>query len=313
VTTRSDRIAGGLWGLLVGDAVGVPYEFRTPDRLPPKGSLEMVPPTDFRRAHAGTPPGTWSDDGAQALCLLASLLECDGFSAANFAEKLVAWRREGYMAVDGRVFDVGVQTDAVLRRIADGVPLEEASARDERSNGNGSLMRALPLALWHTGSEEALVATAHAQSRVTHAHPRSEACVALYSLWARAELDGVPDAWRFAADELRLIYELGSSVHLVELREEILPYAPSPSGSGYVLDCLHSARKACEATTFVDVVQGAIALGNDTDTTACVAGGIAGIRFGLQGIPERWLEGLRGRELVMPLLERLLQRSIADS
>ncbi len=74
--TRQERIEGGLLGLLVGDALGVPYEFHPPEAIPPREAIEYQPPEGFRRAHASVPPGTWSDDGAQALVLLASLLEC---------------------------------------------------------------------------------------------------------------------------------------------------------------------------------------------------------------------------------------------
>ena len=71
-----ERLAGGLIGLLVGDALGVPYEFHRPADLPPHHAIEYTPPQSFDRSHKGVPPGTWSDDGAQALCLLASLLDC---------------------------------------------------------------------------------------------------------------------------------------------------------------------------------------------------------------------------------------------
>ena len=71
--SRAERIRGGLFGLLVGDALGVPYEFRSASEIPDERAIEMVPPNGFRRAHAGVPIGTWSDDGAQALCLLNSL------------------------------------------------------------------------------------------------------------------------------------------------------------------------------------------------------------------------------------------------
>jgi ADP-ribosyl-[dinitrogen reductase] hydrolase len=76
--TLQNLMAGGLVGLLVGDALGVPYEFRGPKDLPPRDAIEYSPPEGFERSHTGVPPGTWSDDGAQALCLLASLLECAG-------------------------------------------------------------------------------------------------------------------------------------------------------------------------------------------------------------------------------------------
>jgi ADP-ribosylglycohydrolase len=80
-----------------------------------------------------------------------------------------------------------------------------------------------------------------------------------------------------------------------------------PTGTGYVVDCLHSARFALEQSTYEGVVKAAIALGNDTDTTACVAGGLAGVRDGVAAIPSRWREALRGRELFEPLLLGLLQ------
>jgi ADP-ribosylglycohydrolase len=73
--TLHERLEGGLFGLLIGDALGVPYEFHPPQALPPLAEIEMAPPAAFARAHVGVPPGTWSDDGAQALALLASLLD----------------------------------------------------------------------------------------------------------------------------------------------------------------------------------------------------------------------------------------------
>jgi len=72
------------------------------------------------------------------------------------------------------------------------------------------------------------------------------------------------------------------------------------------MDCLNSARLAMEAGSYEDAVKAAVALGNDTDTTACVAGGVAGLRDGLEAIPLRWRETLRGQEIVTPLLQRLI-------
>ncbi len=83
------------------------------------------------------------------------------------------------------------------------------------------------------------------------------------------------------------------------------------TGSGYIVDALRSARMVQAAGGYEDVVRAAIRLGNDTDTTACIAGGIAGVRDGLQGIPARWREALRGRALFEPLLARLMERAAA--
>ncbi len=307
--TRQDRIAGGLWGLLVGDALGVPYEFHPPHELPPREALEMAPPAQFRRAHAGVPPGTWSDDGAQALALLASLLDCGALDLDDFGRRLVAWYEQGELAVDRRVFDVGVQTAAAIRAMLRGVPAHAAGPSDEHANGNGSLMRVLPLALWHRGGDAELVRDAHAQSLLTHGHLRAQVCCAQYCLWARRLLSGVADAWEQAVAALRAIYGAESPAY-AELEWHIRPHdLPEGRGSGYVVDCLRSARLALQEPSYAEVVRAAIALGHDTDTTACVAGGLAGIRDGVAAIPEHWMSQLRGKELVEPLLKRLLERA----
>ncbi len=300
-----------MWGLLVGDALGVPYEFHQPDALPPV--IEMTPPEDFARAHRGTPPGTYSDDGAQALCLLATLIEREGFDAEDFGRRLVNWYSHGYMAVDYRVFDVGVQTGVAIRRLLEEVPALEAGPSDERRNGNGSLMRALPLALFHRGTDAELARDADLQSRVTHGHARSRVSCALYCLWARRfmrdEPWGDPVApWRDAVASLRTILpEEGEERQALELH--VRPDEPAEGrGGGYVIDAIRSARMIIERhACFEDAVIEAVRLGDDTDTTACLVGGIAGIREGHGAIPTRWLEAMRGRDQAEPLIEWLVK------
>jgi ADP-ribosyl-[dinitrogen reductase] hydrolase len=301
----ADRLRGAVWGLLVGDALGVPYEFHEPDDLPPSEGLDMDPPSWFDRAHPGTPPGTWSDDGAHALCLLASLLERARFDPDDFAGRLLAWRAGGYMAVDGRVFDCGIQTSRALAALQRGASPVHAGPSGEHDNGNGSLMRVLPLALWHQGPDADLVELAHLQSRVTHGHARSQVCCALYCLWARRIVEGRPTAWISAVTALRQQY--GASELRHELERHVRPDDPSDGqGTGYVVDTLRTVRCVMNQPSFERVVRAAIAHGRDTDTTACVAGGLAGARHGMEGIPGRWLVALRGRELAAPLVDALV-------
>jgi len=301
-----DRIAGGIVGLLVGDALGVPYEFHPPDEIPPFDQIEFDPPPGYHRAHRGVPPGTWSDDGAQALCLLASLLECGRFDHEDFGRRLIRWYAEGYMAVGGHVFDVGITTRSAIQAMGAGTPPLNAGPRGEYDNGNGSLMRVLPLALWHRGTDAELVADAQLQSRVTHGHLRSQVCCALYCLWARYTLNEAERPWQQAVTVLRELYANHEDA-TEELEKSVRPDdPPQGKGSGYVVDCLHSAHRAVQQGDFETVVRSAVAMGNDTDTTACVAGGIAGIRDGIERIPLRWRERLRGRDLLDPMLERLL-------
>ncbi|BAC88052.1 ADP-ribosylglycohydrolase family protein [Gloeobacter violaceus] len=304
--THRERLAGGLVGLLVGDALGVPYEFNPSTNLPPIGLINFEPPPGYTPTHA-VPPGTWSDDGAQALCLLASLLDCGRLDAEDVGRRLLAWHDEGYLAVDGCVFDVGVQTGEALAALKAGTPALRAGAADERANGNGSLMRVLPLALWHRGGDAQLARDAALQSQITHGHARAQLCCALYCLWARRILEGAAQPWAAATATVRTLYA-AEPMALRELDAEIRPEAP-PRGRGgaYVVDCLHSVRWAVEAgQTYEQVVKLAVSLGNDTDTTACLAGGIAGLQQGIEAIPERWMRHLRGSELYKPLLERLL-------
>lgn len=310
---RWSRIAGGLHGLLIGDALGVPYEFHEASEIPPLSLIDFDPPAGFRRSHSGVPPGTWSDDGAQALCLLASLLDCEGLDLANFAGRLLNWSYWGYMAVDGHVFDVGVQTQRALDALREGEAPERSGPAGEYDNGNGALMRVLPLALWHTGDDLSLISMAAKQCLPTHGHPRSAVACAMLCLWARAELSSAPLSWESAAARLRALSTAA------DLPPEEIDLVLDPAhfervkGTGYVLDTLWSARYAIDgAGDFAGAVRGAIALGNDTDTTAAVAGGVAGIRFGLSGIPETWRDRLRGREMLNDLEAALLSRVAND-
>ena len=311
--TKSDRIAGGIWGLLVGDALGVPYEFAPPNRIPAFDRIEMKPPRDFHRAYLGIQPGTWSDDGAQALCLLGSLLEKGGLDLDDLMDRLSRWFRDGYLAVDGEVFDVGMQTRRVLERFLSGTALLDCAPTGEWSNGNGALMRVLPLALWHDGPDRSLIAAAILQARITHGHLRSGICCALYCLWARAILSGATHPWTAALHVFEATFPVGTAERL-EYDTNIHPREPDPArGTGYVVDTLLSAVQAMEAGAYESVVRASILFGNDTDTTACVAGGIAGLRDGVQAIPARWLSALRGKDLVEPFLKALLYRTPAGS
>jgi ADP-ribosyl-[dinitrogen reductase] hydrolase len=211
------------------------------------------------------------------------------------------------MAVEGVVFDVGIQTAEVLRKIAGGASWQEVvPTDDEQANGNGSLMRVLPLALWHVGSDLELVADARRSSCVTHGHLRSQLCCALYCLWARRLFFGSEHAYEEATDTLyRLVADEPMAVreldNPIRPREEVQPF-----GKGYVVDTLHTVRVAMQAECFKRVVQKAIAFGNDTDTTAALAGGLAGLREGVDAIPTDWRLHEAGLTLVRPLIDRLL-------
>ncbi|WP_227428813.1 ADP-ribosylglycohydrolase family protein [Psychrobacter sp. I-STPA6b] len=336
MTLTQSQFLGAMYGLLIGDAVGVPYEFNLPQNLPEFADIDITPPTNFKRTYPTIAVGTWSDDGAQALCLLASLLDKQSLDLNDLARRFLNWQNIGYMAVDYEVFDIGVQTSEMLlvrqQQLEQDVDLNELFAVDKmvydvRTNGNGSLMRVLPLVLWFVSCQQMdkqndkqidrqndlvmlanLVQLAHQQSWLTHPHPRSQVCCGLYCLWAVNIIAGQDYqlAWQQAITQLTQIYQQLQLVkHLEELQSHICPddRQAEVTGSGYVVDSLRSAYWAQQQDSYKNVIKASISLGRDTDTTACIAGGIAGLRFGVENMPQDWLDKLRGKDILWSLFE----------
>ncbi|KWF76699.1 hypothetical protein WL94_34615 [Burkholderia cepacia] len=305
IPNRRSRLRGGLLGLLIGDALGVPYEFHDAASIPPPAAIDMTPPPGFARAHDGVPPGTWSDDGAQALALLDALLRERDLNLDTFAGNLLDWFHRGAFTPDGRVFDVGLQTQRAFHALAAGAAPASAGPRDERDNGNGSLMRCFPVVMVAASYDDA-IRLAHKQSVVTHGHVRSQLCCALYCLTALGIVDGqpAPDAVRAAEDELLARYE--GTADEIELKIVLDGRFDAPQGSGYVVDSFWSSIHCLLSTrSYEDCVKRAIALGNDTDTTAAIAGGLAGVLYGERALPDRWVATLRGKDKVEGWLAQL--------
>ena len=290
-------LAGAVWGHLVGDALGVPYEFA------PAGEIGAV--TWGHRGTHGQPAGTWSDDGGLMLALLDSLLSA-GFDLADQAQRALRWL-EGPDYKPGAVFDVGNTTKAALDRLKSGTPPEQAGGRDEQDNGNGSLMRILPVALvGHDLEPERLIAQACRSSKLTHAHPRSQAVCALYCLVVQLILRGETRRDQALAQAL-----VSASRHLppgVKGELETIRRYSQRSGSTYVIDAFWSAWEAfAVSASYRETVERAVRYGNDTDTTAAIAGGLAGAYWGLEAIPAEWRRGMRAQETASRLVDRLLR------
>ncbi len=186
------RLAGAVWGHLVGDATGVPYEF----------GPSIAPEAVEFRGHGtyNKPAGTWSDDGALMLALLDALLPAGDrpgeagppvFDLDRQAANALAWKDEGAFTPDGVVFDIGGTTAGALANLRRGVPPAKAGPASEHAGGNGSLMRILPLGLvFDDASPAALIRLATQASRMTHGHPRCQAACAVYTLIVAALLRG---------------------------------------------------------------------------------------------------------------------------
>ncbi|MCL6478682.1 MAG: ADP-ribosylglycohydrolase family protein [Peptococcaceae bacterium] len=305
---KRERILGGLFGVAVGDALGVPVEFVSREELHKKPVQEM---TGYGTHYQ--PPGTWSDDTSLTLCLAESLVEA-GYNLADAGKRFVRWYREGYWTPYGRAFDIGGATRRAILRLKGGVDPALAGPDDEMSNGNGSLMRILPAALYFAGSEVKVMREAVCKiSCLTHGHPRSQLACFLYALLVRELLAGnapglAYEKMRERAPELCAKTALaGELPHFERILNGSLPGLPEREirSDGYVVSTLEAAVWCLlNNATFSDTVLSAVNLGGDSDTTGAVAGGLAGVYYGYGAIPRKWLERLARFEEILALFEK---------
>ena len=284
-----DRARGALVGLAAGDAVGTTVEFCPPGTFEPV--TDMVGGGPFSLA-----AGQWTDDTSMALCLAESLVECDGHDPGDQMRRYLRWWREGYFSATGRCFDIGTTTRTQLARFErTGEPHDRSI--DEEAAANGSLMRLAPVAIRCAHDSEAVVEQAAASSRPTHAARRPvDACKLLAAMTA-ALIRGEP---------LAAVFDPGFWSQ-GDLHEAVAAVArgswrgkepPAIRGTGYSVAALEAAIWAVAgARDFRDAVLRAANLGDDADTTAAIAGQLAGAAYGASGIPADWLSklALRGR------------------
>jgi len=214
-------------------------------------------------------------------------------------DRFARWMNEDLWTAHGDVFDMGGTTCTALMRIAKGTPADEAGGRHEDSNGNGSLMRILPAVLRFAGEPlESFSSRLEKVSAITHGHARSRMACVFYGLMVRQLMLGwQPNA---ALDSVRAEFtgwyerspEFSRFNHILEDDLVSVPEGEIVS-TGYVLHTLH-ASLWCLLTTenYRDYVLKAVNLGGDTDTTGCVAGGLAGVVYGMKSIPADWIQQL---------------------
>ncbi len=302
------RVRGAVLGHAVGDALGVPVEGLSRDRL------RRDPVRDLQGGGShGLPPGFWSDDTTLMLALLDTMTPEPDLDRT--ARNFIAWLEEGRFTPGGFAFGIGRTTYQAIGRLAAGVAPEAAGGWDEWSNGNGSLMRILPLAFRQHQDEPALLDLTHRASRLTHAHPRSQMACGLFVLLARRILDGLDPvtAYQAAARAGRTHYDVPAfraelAHHARFLSGDLPGLSEAEISSGvYVVETLEAAVW-CLLTTgsFEEAVLRAVNLGGDTDTTGAVTGGLAGARFGRGAIPEKWLGVLAKADRITALVDRFL-------
>jgi ADP-ribosylglycohydrolase len=306
-SSRSRR-RGAFLGLAVGDALGAAVEFQPP------GSFAEV--TDYRAGGPhGLDPGEWTDDTSMALALADSIAEV-GWDLTDQAKRYVSWWRSGVYSVNGSTFDIGITTSRSLQRFRETGDARTSGDASSRASGNGSIMRLAPVPVAHIrlfpDQLELLVERFVDSSRPTHGSPQCLSACAYFGMILCGLLRGLSREQVLDRD-----WEPIRQVHDVfPLHPEILDVArgsfrarkpPQIQGSGYVVRSLEAALWAFhDATSFQEAVLRAVNLGDDADTTGAVCGQLAGAFWGEEGIPAAWRENLAGKDMIEPILTRLV-------
>jgi ADP-ribosylglycohydrolase len=306
---KTNPVHGALFGVAIGDALGVPAEFTR------RETLKLSPIKDLigYKSH-NQPPGTFSDDSSLTFCLAESL--CNGYDLNDAGNRFVQWRDHGYWAAGGEVFDIGMTTNRAIDRLRRGSRPSLAGDFDEGCNGNGSLMRIMPLLFYIREFDlEKRYAIIKDVSSVTHGHIRSVIACFYYLEFALALLKG-NDKQTAYNNTATTVYDLIVSKQIEQqeinlfkplLKEDIAKQnSDSISSSGYVMSTL-KASMYCLLTTdnYQDAVLMAVNLGDDADTTGAVTGGLAGLYYGYDAIPEKWKNEIKRTNDIKDLCDRL--------
>lgn len=283
-----NKIYDGIMGLVVGDALGVPVEFKKRDTF---HVTDMIGYGTYNQ-----PPGAWSDDSSMTLATLESIGQFKRIDPLGIMNNFYAWLYYAEFTPYGKVFDVGGGTRRAIARYASGKPLNDCGGRTRMDNGNGSLMRILPLAFIPCNMKDI-----NTISGLTHNHDIAKRACRLYLIVVEQILKSgkVPrwiytdtDIWTGDFSRVREIWKLN--------REEI-------RSSGYVVDTLEAALWCLyHSNTYRDCVLMAVNLGEDTDTVAAVAGGLAGLVYGVggeSGIPEEWISQIARKDWIKGLCD----------
>lgn len=301
-TKLEEQILGATIGFCVADALGVPVEFSSrPER-------DKDPVNEMRAygAYHHQKFGTWSDDSSMMLCLMDSLK--NGYDLKDLANNFCKFLYEGYWTPENKVFDIGNTTIKAIERMKLGTDPIKCGFDSDNDNGNGSLMRVLPLAFYlkDTTNQEKLNKIEQVSS-LTHSHKRSILACIIYIEFAINLIKGLSkeDAYKETVQFINTNCKdkfNNELKHFDKILDISLLDPTQIKSSGYVIDSLEASLWAfMTSNNYKETILKAINLGGDTDTIAAICGGLAGIYFGLQTIPDNWIQCLARKEDILKL------------
>ena len=302
----------GIMGVAVGDAFGSPVQFMNREKLRENPITEM----EYCDIY-DMPEGAWTDDTSMTLCMLDSIRTLGDVDPADVMERFVRWDFEGEYTPTGVSFDQGntcIQAIDQFRRFHD---VDTCGKTGEHANGNGSLMRTLPVCIFHAirthagkTTEDDAIRDIHKLSALTHNHIRACMACGLYFFCVREVIygsgtlnerlqRGMDLGFAYYGKDIANMVELSRYGRLQDLSELRNTEDDKIRSSGYVVDTLEAAIWSLVTTdSYRDCVIRAANLGDDTDTVAAIAGGLAGLYYGYDAIPEDWLEEIKRREWI---------------
>ena len=302
----------GIIGLAVADALGSPGQFKSRDELRKHPITKMEYCNIYDK-----PAGAWTDDTSMTLCMLDSIRTLGRVDAEDIMDAFEDWMFENVYTPTGEAFDEGNTCVYAIGQYRKTHDVDTCGRTGEYANGNGSLMRTLPVCLYYaekTQVGEAMVEQAlrdiHRISALTHNHLRACMACGLYFFCVREMIYGegsLNERLQRGMDQGFAYYGKGIA-NLVELSHygrlrDLSEFAKLPDAkiisSGYVVATLEAAIWSLLTTgSYRDCILRAVNLGDDTDTVGAIAGGLAGLYYGYDAIPEEWREDLIKREWI---------------
>lgn len=318
------QIKSALFGVAVGDALGVPFEFSTRERMLQHPATDMVGFGTYNQ-----PPGTWSDDSSLTFCLAEALADSE-YSLASIASNFVKWKMNAWWTARHELFDIGITTSHAISRLSDILENQDFKeleklkySGDEYDNGNGSLMRILPLVFYIKGMKPVdQFDIIRDVSALTHRHIRAAMSCFIYLKIAEYILEKHDKAEAYEQAR-KSVLELWEEIDFPEVERNHFqrviqrdirdtPIEHLKSG-GYVIEVLESAIWFfMKRENYKDTVLDIINIGHDTDTSAAIAGGLAGLYYGFNAIPTHWVDQIARKEDIDDLAKRLSEK-LCDS
>ena len=327
---RDTKWRDGIYGLITGDALGVPVEFVTRQALaanPVKGMREYG-------THS-QPAGTWSDDSSMVLATLASYVETGSIDFVDIMQRYLNWIKYGEYTPFHDTFDNGLTVERALERFESGIAPLECGGNTEYDNGNGSLMRILPFCLYAVEknyTEEKAIRLIHDASRLTHRHKRSLIGCGLFlycvmsllgcireqreemlevSIDSSGELkdrlkSGIRHGLEYYGKQEEYSEEAAHYSRLADFDAFVRLDESQISSSGYVVDTLEAVLWCLSnSDSYETAVLKAVNLGDDSDTVGALTGALAGMFYGYESIPKNWIDKLKRREFIEEILREI--------